>query len=136
MILVPYSLPSPHPTHHLPFRNLEMSNHFSKLTEPLRDLNPNRVALEFVSFFFFGFAHGIWKFPGLGIPSELQLRPTPQLQQSQILNPLHPQQELLECVFLTIGQHNLSCSLMVPGATPTTSHPPPPKRGNCFLPVE
>ena len=31
----------------------------------------------------------MWKFPGLGLKSEPQLQPTPQLWQHQILNSLH-----------------------------------------------
>ena len=40
-------------------------------------------------FCFFFFAFFLFFFPLLGIESELQLQPIPQLQQHRILNPLH-----------------------------------------------
>ena len=44
------------------------------------------LCVWYFNIYIFGCVYGIWKFPGPGIKSQPQLRPTPQLEQHQILN--------------------------------------------------
>ena len=57
-------------------------------SNPVKKKNPD-WDLNLLSFFFFGYIYGIWKFPAQGLNPEPQLQPIPQLRQCQILNPLH-----------------------------------------------